>query len=73
MGHGAAPLKISIHAPLTGSDRSGWEFGQPDTYFNPRSPYGERRPATSILCPWRISIHAPLTGSDQYQFQPQKE
>ena len=56
---------ISIHAPLTGSDRdtdTGWGQHQD---FNPRSPYGERpriwhyrRSAESI------SIHAPLTGSD---------
>ena len=34
-------------------------------YFNPRSPYGERREATMLLeygC--LISIHAPRMGSD---------
>ena len=35
-------FKISIHAPLTGSD-SIWVLGPLTAlYFNPRSPYGER-------------------------------
>ncbi len=33
---------ISIHAPRTGSDlRNTWK-GRGGSYFNPRSPYGER-------------------------------
>ena len=34
---------ISIHAPLTGSDRVTEYFASCPCYFNPRSPYGERR------------------------------
>ena len=34
-------------------------------YFNPRSPYGERRLTLRLLVFFVvISIHAPLTGSD---------
>ena len=55
---------ISIHAPLTGSDRhvymplSGW------INFNPRSPYGERLPATvdNISC-WKFQSTLPLRGA----------
>ena len=36
-------LSISIHAPLTGSDRGGTRCVCRPVYFNPRSPYGERR------------------------------
>ena len=34
--------KISIHAPLTGSDRYYAGYIYPGHNFNPRSPYGER-------------------------------
>ena len=34
---------ISIHAPLTGSDRPGHKHRRSHPHFNPRSPYGERR------------------------------
>ena len=56
---------ISIHAPRGGSDLLLETFGYPPTYFNPRSPWGERLiypplpPAGYI-----ISIHAPRGGSD---------
>ena len=40
-------LGISIHAPLTGSDRKAVGVVPRDWYFNPRSPYGERRPTAS--------------------------
>ena len=34
---------ISIHAPRTGSDKqNAWRKGR-KSYFNPRSPHGERR------------------------------
>ena len=36
-------IKISIHAPLTGSDGSVSLAHSYRDYFNPRSPYGERR------------------------------
>ena len=34
--------RISIHAPLTGSDQNSDTNKQPQENFNPRSPYGER-------------------------------
>ena len=34
---------ISIHAPRTGSDSVRWLIFRCTTYFNPRSPHGERR------------------------------
>ena len=58
--------RISIHAPLTGSDLTRPGISRRGGYFNPRSPYGERH-----ICPElaadaeEISIHAPLTGSDR--------
>ena len=59
------PPTISIHAPLTGSDRTNDEDNAVSANFNPRSPYGER-PLMEALDQegWAISIHAPLTGSD---------
>ena len=60
-------LKISIHAPRTGSDYTLSFLRRVDADdFNPRSPHGERhgfnrRDADSK----KISIHAPRTGSDQ--------
>ena len=59
-------LKISIHAPLTGSDRTFRMHLSPARNFNPRSPYGERRfvPNPKRWPESKISIHAPLTGSD---------
>ena len=57
--------KISIHAPLTGSDILPYPVSSKIRYFNPRSPYGERRLASlSSIMLSSISIHAPLTGSD---------
>ena len=58
-------IKISIHAPRTGSDRSGASSSPHAIYFNPRSPHGERH----LVMAKRgldgiISIHAPRTGSD---------
>ena len=35
--------EISIHAPRTGSDSASCPPPPPPLYFNPRSPYGERR------------------------------
>ena len=62
---GAEGVRISTHAPRTGSDRScradrrGWKD------FNPRSPHGERPPQhTNSRRFCRISTHAPRTGSD---------
>ena len=39
-------LDISIHAPRTGSDDTPPPSAPPASYFNPRSPHGERQPAT---------------------------
>ena len=59
-------LQISIHAPLTGSDRVIFVASLDKTYFNPRSPYGERLKAPILYdAAEMISIHAPLTGSDE--------
>ena len=63
---------ISIHAPLTGSDRTFRMHLSPAPNFNPRSPYGERRYRVSrSITDIRISIHAPLTGSDLLQPLPE--
>ena len=40
---------ISIHAPRTGSDFRCWCGDSPPTYFNPRSPHGERLRKVTIL------------------------
>ena len=56
---------ISIHAPRTGSDRCHSIHPEKSTYFNPRSPHGERRsPPDGFKSSSGISIHAPRTGSD---------
>ena len=58
--------KISIHAPLTGSDVQGFPFDYRHQNFNPRSPYGERLKLPHFrVVAVPISIHAPLTGSDK--------
>lgn len=36
-------ITISIHAPLTGNDYHFSAFDLEFTYFNPRSPHGERQ------------------------------
>ena len=59
-------VHISIRAPLAGSDMGRGRGPVPKSYFNPRSPCGER-------LGWRdygragvgISIRAPLAGSDR--------
>ncbi len=56
---------ISIPAPLAGSDTVCSAIAPSITYFNPRSPCGERpegRPTAAERV--RISIPAPLAGSD---------
>ena len=58
-------VKISIHAPRTGSDVSQATYSCYERDFNPRSPHGERRfRALQGLAAFDISIHAPRTGSD---------
>ncbi len=59
-------IKISIHAPRGGSDVQYARVLVPVRYFNPRSPWGERRyidiDSIDLLY---ISIHAPRGGSDR--------
>ncbi len=64
-GDGFRQGRISIHAPLTGSDTSGRTQSPALPDFNPRSPYGERHHKSTLSTTlFTISIHAPLTGSD---------
>ena len=55
---------ISIHAPLTGSDRLEMDGRRAANNFNPRSPYGERRAAFACF---RLSVSfqstLPLRGA----------
>ena len=63
--------KISIHAPLTGSDSKATTGTVSVGDFNPRSPYGERLVYTiGTKQNKKISIHAPLTGSDSQNTRP---
>ena len=58
-------LRISIHAPRTGSDALSAVFSGVSENFNPRSPHGERRQRVDCYKNgFQISIHAPRTGSD---------
>ena len=58
-------LCISIHAPLAGSDIRMRSTRPIPTYFNPRSPCGERLASYPMQGRFHvISIHAPLAGSD---------
>ena len=57
-------LRISIHAPRTGSDKGPRSDGGADDDFNPRSPHGERPWDNGSPAAHPISIHAPRTGSD---------
>ena len=56
---------ISIHAPRMGSDWRPSAGSSPGSYFNPRSPDGERQATTTSRDGLsHISIHAPRMGSD---------
>ena len=56
---------ISIHAPHAGSDCPYLQILDCYSYFNPRSPCGERRRLTRHHPQTiGISIHAPHAGSD---------
>ena len=59
-------FKISIHAPLTGSDRSRKRTARSSMQFQSTLPSQGATPYTvtgaDLHC---ISIHAPLTGSDR--------
>ena len=56
--------RISIHAPLAGSDHITTCLAGVVRYFNPRSPRGERLRFFEVFRFSKISIHAPLAGSD---------
>ena len=58
-------VRISIHALLAESDGLSYPYCTRLCYFYPRSPCGERPPATSMeISAIRISIHALLAESD---------
>ena len=58
-------VSISIHAPLSGCDRSLSQLRKQRHYFNPRTPCGVRRfSRTGFDINLIISIHAPLAGCD---------
>ncbi len=66
-----ADLDISIHAPLTGSDRYGAECALGRKEFQSTLPLrGATREFMSALRKRLISIHAPLTGSDACHMRP---
>ena len=44
-------VRISIHAPRTGSDAGHQNGATLRCYFNPRSPHGERRPTRNTTSP----------------------
>ena len=62
---GKMTIKISTHAPRTGSDDESASAFCSLWHFNPRSPHGERPDKTLESCKKTyISTHAPRTGSD---------
>ena len=64
-------LEISIHAPRGGSDPLRFLLMSHLRYFNPRSPWGERRsPRAHGHFTLDISIHAPRGGSDGFTPPP---
>ena len=57
-------IRISIHAPLTGSDYPEKSASPPPSNFNPRSPYGERQ-RHKFSNPEKTDFNPrSLTGSD---------
>ena len=63
----AAGSWISIHAPLTGSDYLSYVSRPASAHFNPRSPYGERRPllwAPGPGIPFQSTL--PLRGATSH-------
>ena len=57
---------ISIHAPLTGSDRRPIIRQKATCHFNPRSPYGERQfPPFFVSRGRRFQSTLPLRGATQ--------
>ena len=64
--YGRKGAYISIHAPLTGSDRRNHPPRELDTYFNPRSPYGERPEKNYNVSPSRRFQSLPLKFKGKY-------
>ena len=66
------PCQFQSTLPLRGATLTNQSSSSIEAYFNPRSPYGERRGhrAWAHSAP-HISIHAPLTGSDRRLGQTQ--
>ena len=58
------PHKISIHAPCTGSDKSGVSGNRQDTISIHAPCTGSDHVVESVVNAPAISIHAPCTGSD---------
>ena len=57
--------RVSIHAPLTGSDERSETTTRRDSLFQSTLPSQGATPETKTqVAPQNISIHAPLTGSD---------
>ena len=62
-----SPAIISIHAPRGGSDFCAYSVGFLDSYFNPRSPWGERRRESGLLTPKReFQSTLPVGGATKY-------
>ena len=56
--------RISIHAPLTGRDPAETRWPPERRYFNPRAPYGARRPSTvRVAVPSEFQSTRPLRGA----------
>ena len=67
--HHICGLKISIHAPRAGSDKIIPFIIYDNTYFNPRSPCGERQHSPKSLCnPSRFQSTLPVRGATIQQF-----
>ena len=65
--HGGKQLvRISIHAPRTGSDRRQFCRGGDAGYFNPRSPHGERQPDNSD-CPHRCDFNPRSPHGERHE------
>ena len=66
---------ISIHAPRGGSDPSPPGCGSARAYFNPRSPWGERRPppAAARAGFWTFQSTLPVGGATERPAGPAAE
>ena len=63
---------ISIHAPHAGSDGAVPSSWMQWTYFNPRSPCGERlRPSQNALIESKFQSTLPMRGATVWTFQEQ--